>query len=292
MSEQYQFKRAIRLVLSNAEESLTIENLSIAFQIGKTLLGYPARGKIVIRNLSEDNIQRITQRYTTVELTGGYEGAEALLFLGNISNYSKERNGPTSEFHLVVKSSTTAWEASTFQKTFSAGTPLNTVLQELMASFQGVIPGQIAASPDWPTNLSSTVIAGSSRRSMDVLARTYNFDWNIVDGEVTVVSRGQALKDRPAYLISPATGLIGSPVLTEQGADFRVLLNPAIMLGRQIEMRSNYAQLGQAGVEFRRVRSSADGIYKVMDIRMTGDTNGVDWYYDLITWGVTNEYRN
>lgn len=292
MSEQYQFKRVLRLILSNAEESLTVEGLSMAFQIGKTLLGYPARGKIVIRNLSETNIQRITQRYTSVELIGGYEGAEALLFRGNISNYSKERNGPTSEFHLIVKSSTSAWEASTFQKTFAAGTPLSTVLGELMGSFQGVIPGQIAASPDWPTNLSSTVVAGSSRRSMDVLARTYNFDWNIIDDEVTVVSRGQALKDRPAYVISPATGLIGSPVLTELGADFRVLLNPAIMLGREIEMRSEYAQLGQAGVEFRRVRNTADGTYKVMDIRMSGDTNGVDWYYDLITWGTTSENRN
>lgn len=292
MSELFQFSRVCRVVLSNADEALTVENLAVRFELQKTLLGYPARGRITIRNLSETNIQKITQRYTSVDLYGGYLGAEALLFRGNITNYYKERNGPTSEFILIVKSSTSAWDESTFSRTYAAGTPALTMIRDVVESFQGVIPGQLVTDPNWPTNVSETTFSGSSRRAMDQLAREYNFDWNIVEGEVIVVPRGQALKDKPAYVITPQTGLIGSPVLTELGADFRVLLNPAIMLGREVEMHSRYAQLGQAGLEFRTVRNTADGIYKVMDIRMTGDTHGLDWYCDLITWGATSEYRN
>jgi hypothetical protein len=292
MSDQYQFGRALKLILSNADEFLIVENLSMSFSIQKTLLGYPARGRINIRNLGEANIQKITKRYTSVDLIGGYVGAEALLFRGNIMNYSKTRLTPTSEFSLIVKSSTAAWEDSTFSKAYTAGTPAATMINDVANSFEGVIPGSLVTDQNWPTNLADVTLSGSSRRVMDQLARDYNFDWNIVEGEVITLPRGQTLQDKPTYVITPATGLIGSPVITELGVDFRVLLNPAIMLGRQVEMRSKYGQLGQAGIEFRKVRNTADGFYKVMDIRMTGDTNAIDWYYDLITWGTTNEFRN
>lgn len=288
----YQFDRRCRVVLSNAEEQLEVDQLTIQFEIRKTLLGYPARGRISIFNLSEEAIQRITKVYTTVELYGGYAGAEALLFRGNITNYSKSRFGPTSAFVMLVKSSTTAWEASNFSKTYKAGTPVATIIREVAQSFDGVIVGQLLVDENWVPNVADLSLSGSSRRVMDQLAREYNFDWNIVEGETIVTPRGKALLDKPTIIVSTSTGMIGSPVLTDQGVDFRVLLNPAIMLGRQIEMRSRFGELGQGGVDFRRVRSSADGVYKVMDILMTGGTRSIEWYSDIVSWGTTNETRN
>lgn len=288
----YQFNRTCRLVLSNAEESLTVEELTIRFEIGKTLLGYPARGRIEIFNLSDENRQKITQRYTSVELYGGYVGASALLFRGNITNYYKDQNGPTGIFTLIVKSSTAAWEESTFTRTYIAGTPPATIINEVAASFKGVITGQIKTSPDWEPNLADVTVMGSSRRIMDQLARDYNFDWNIVEGEVIAVPRNAALEDQPVFVIDSDHGLIGSPVITDLGVDFRILLNPAILLGRQIELRASSVQLGQGAVEYRKVRNTADGIYKVMDIRMTGSVRSVDWYCDIIAWGTNSETRN
>lgn len=289
----YQFDRVCYVILTNAAgETLTVDTLDIVFNIDKTLLGYPARGRIEIFNLSESNIQKITRRFTDVDLIGGYRGKEALLFRGNVMNFFKSRYGPTSTFTLIVKSSTTAWEGSAFSKTYTAGTPPATVINDVVASFKGVIPGQIVVDPNWQPTLADATYTGSSRRVMDQLARNYNFDWNIVEGEVLVVPRNEAFKDKPVFVITPRTGLIGSPVLTEQGVDFRVLLNPAILLGRQIEMRSEFAQLGQAGVDFRRVRNTADGVYKVMGVRMTGGLRIVDWYSDIVAWGTTNDTRN
>jgi hypothetical protein len=288
----YQFNRQCRVILSNAEEFLEIEELTVRFDIQKTLLGYPARGRIEIMNLGVENIQKITQRYTSVELFGGYVGAEALLFRGNITNYYKDQNGPTGIFGLIVKSSTSAWEESTFSRTYAAGTPAATIINEVAASFQGVIKGQIITNPDWSPSLADVTVAGSSRRIMDQLARDYNFDWNIVEGEILAVPRGQAFQDQPRFIIQAGNGLVGVPVVTDLGVDFRILLNPAIMLGREIELRAASAQLGQQGVDFRKVRSNADGVYKVMDIRMSGSKRDIDWYYDIVAWGTNRETRN
>jgi hypothetical protein len=289
----YQFNRTTRLVLSNAEESLEVEELTVYFDIQKTLLGYPARGRIVVYNLSEENIQRITKRYTSVELYGGYVGNESLLFRGNITNYYKDQSGPTGMFVLIVKSSTSAWEESTFTRTYKAGTPPSTIINEVAASFKGVITGQIMTNPDWEPSLADVTVMGSSRRIMDQLARDYNFDWNIVEDEVIAVPRGQTLQDQPLYVIDSNHGLIGIPVITDLGVDFRILLNPAIMLGRQVELRGvQSVQLGQQGTDFRKVRNTADGVYKVMDIRQSGSKRDVDWYYDIVAWGTNSETRN
>lgn len=293
MSQLWQSDRYAKLVLSNADEELEVEGLRIRFEIGKTLLGYPARGRIEVYNLGEPNIQKITQRYTTVELYCGYldAGNVALVFRGNIINFFKTRFAENSVFTMVVKSSTTAWDDSYFAKTYRAGVAPETIITEVAQSFGGVIVRPIEAPESWVASLADVTLSGSSRQLMNQLSRTYNFDWDIMEGEVTVVPRGKALLDKAAYVITPLTGLIGAATITELGADFRMLLNPGIMLGRQVQLLTDSVQLGQANIDFRRVRNTADGLYKVMDIRLFGDTRGIDWFCDIVGWIAENEPR-
>ena len=117
---------------------------------------------------------------------------------------------------------------------------------------------------------------------MDILARDYNFDWNIDQNVLDVVGRGLSSDDKGVFNINPQTGLIGAPTLTELGADFRILLNPEILVGRQVFMDSATVQLAQAAIDIRKVRTTADGFYKVKETRLIGDTRGKDWYTDII----------
>lgn len=287
-----QFNRQYTLTLSNADgEVLVIEELRITFQLNKTLLGYPTRGRIEIYNLSEENIQRIGKRYSVATLEAGYATTKAHVFTSNIMNFYKSRQGVDSVFNLILAGEAPAWADSVFVRTYREGMPPSTILRDVAGSFEGVIIGTLLEDASWEAKLSSVTHAGNARTIMDKLARDYNFDWAIHDGQIDVIPRGQVLTDQPIYVITPETGLIGSPTLTELGADFRVLLNPDIMLGRQVQMSAESVQLGQEGLEFRRVRTTADGFYKVMDIRLMGDTRGLDWYCDIIGWRVGDEPR-
>ena len=67
---------------------------------------------------------------------------------------------------------------------------------------------------------------------------------------------GKAQMDAPTIALTPETGLIESPVVTDEGAAARMFLNPAVVLGCQIDLTS----------------ATLNGRYKVIALRHTGDT--------------------
>lgn len=281
-----QFNRRCRVSLYNdAGEGLVIEDLRVRFQLTKTLLGYPTRGKVEIFNLSEQNVQRITKQYTTVLVEIAYaENEYAQLFTSNIMNFYKDRQGTDSIFALILSGNAPAWNGSVFSKTYSEGVPVRSILEDVVGSFSGVLVGTILDDSDWGAKLSGVTHVGATRDVLNKLARDYNFSWAIHDNQIDIIPHDKVLVDREVHVLTSATGLIGAPTLTELGADFRSLINPDIMLGRRVKMDSSVVQLGQEGLEFRKVRNTADGLYKVMDLRYLGDTRGNEWYCDIIGW--------
>lgn len=286
-----QFKRGAKVEIFNDSETLSVEGLRIKFEVVRTSLGYPNRGKIQIYNLSEAKIQQITQRLSRVRLFAGYDGALPQVYEADLVNYYKSRLGVDSVFELVTGSGKRSWTSSQFSKTYEAGVSINTIVKEVVDSFVDVIPGVIVLPSDLQTKLQPLSLSGSSSSVMDILARDYNFDWNIDQNVLDVIGRGLTSDDRTTFNINPQTGLIGAPTLTELGADFRILLNPEVLVGRQVFMDSTTVQLGQAAIELRKVRTNADGFYKVKETRLIGDTRGQDWYTDIIGWRVEDEPR-
>lgn len=287
-----QFDRQYALdIFNDAGEQLEIRDLRVSFELTKTLLGYPNRGVVEVYNLAEEDIQRITQKFSTLRLFAGYAERVKQVFEANVKNFYKARSNPDSIFTFITSSGSRAWDSSVFSKTYNAGTSANTIIEEVGNSFDGVQLGARVSNPEWPTLLANGTFSGSSSRVMDQLSREYNFDWAIDQQELNIVPRGFALEDLPLVEITPDTGLIGSPTLTELGADFRVLMNPDLVPGRRVQMRADFVQLGQSGTEFRRVRTTADGIYKIMETRHIGDSRGQDWYTDIIGWRVGDEPR-
>lgn len=287
-----QFDRQYALdIFNDAGGQLEVRDLRVTFEVTKTLLGYPNRGVVEIYNLGEDDIQRITQKFSTLRLFAGYRGRVKQIFEANVKNFYKSRSNPDSIFTFITSGASRAWDSSVFSRTYTAGTSANTVIEEVGSSFDGVQLGARLSNPEWPALLGNATFSGSSSRVMDQLSREYNFDWAIDQQEVNVIPRGFALEDLPLVEVTPDTGLIGSPTLTELGADFRILMNPDLIPGRRIEMRADFVQLGQSGIEFRRVRTTADGIYKIMEVRHICDSRGQDWYTDIIAWRIGDEPR-
>lgn len=288
-----QFNRQCRVTFFDPKDqtqALVVDGLRVRFQLTKTLLGYPTRGKVEIYNLSEANIQRVTKRLTSVRVEAGYgaTGDMRQIFLSNIMNYYKTRQNVDSIFTLILSGSAPAWNGSTFNRTYREGVMPAQIIRDVAGSFADVIIGTILEDENWTSKLSSVTHAGSVVDIMNKLSEDYNFDWSVHDGQLDIVPREKIIEDRPVFVITPQTGLLGSPTLTELGADFRILINPDIMLARKLQMSTESVILGQEGLEFRKVRNTADGFYKVMDLRYLGDTRGNEWYCDIIGWR-TNE---
>jgi len=285
-----QFSRNARVEIAGVDSTLFVEGLRIKFEVVRTSLGYPNKGKIEIYNLDERKLEQVVERLAVVRLFAGYGGESPMIYEADIANHYKSRIGVDSVYTLITGSGRRAWETDTFSKTYAIGVDPAIIVGDVVASFPTLTPGVVALS-DAKTKLQPLTLSGNSHKVMDKLAKDYNFDWHIDQNQIDVIGRGLTVDDRPVYDITPLTGLIGSPTLTELGADFRILLNPDILVGRQVRMDSVGVQLAQAALEFRKVRTTANGFYKVKETRFIGDTRGQEWYTDIIGWRVADEPR-
>ena len=288
---QLQFDRRARIEVFNGTERLEVSDLRIRITIVKTLLGYPNRGTVEVYNLADESVQRITKKFSTIRVFAGYAGSVKQIYEADVFNFFKSRQSPDSVFTFITSSGSRSWEQSVFSRSYRKGTSVQTILEEVAGSFDGTQIGSIQINPEWSPLLKNATLSGGSASIMNNLSRTYNFDWFVDQNELHVVPRGMALNDKGIYDLSVDNGLIGSPTLTELGCDFRMLMNPDVLPGRLLRMTSEFVQLGQAGLEFRRVRTIADGVYKVMETRLVNDTRGSDWYGDIIGWRQGDEPR-
>ncbi len=90
-----------------------------------------------------------------------------------------------------------------------------------------------------------------------------------------------------ALVLSPGKGgLIGTPQQTQEGVNFKCLLNPSIMVfcPEPMMIKIDNSYIRQYSVEYNSAgfsRLDKDGVYKVIGVTHQGDTRGVEWYSNV-----------
>lgn len=274
-----QYKRAYELtIVPESGEARVIKELRISFEITKTLLSFPNLAKIIIYNPSPDTVESLTKKYTKISLNLGYEGNIKLVFTGQVRNVFESKTNVDRMITVYAGDGERSYQTSIFNKTFAETVSINTAITEVMNSFKELNLGEIAGLPTTKDKLRGQTLSGSSKDIMDSFAKEYGFNWSIQDGEIVVVPIDEPLTSQQAVLITPVTGLIGSPTITEIGADVTTYLNPELIpnVAFKIESASSEVQLGN--IFFRNVsKTSAEGFYKVLEVVFKGDSREGDW---------------
>jgi hypothetical protein len=136
------------------------------------------------------------------------------------------------------------------------------------------------------------------------LAGANDCKWFIQDGAVELVPN-TGYVPAPPVLITPFTGLIGTPEQTQNGLEITVLMNPSIKIGRTVQL--DYSNINQLRYGTDKgstllntllaqtsTKLSPSGTYYVMRAEHSGDTRGTPWYTKLtclstdITLGVAS----
>lgn len=108
---------------------------------------------------------------------------------------------------------------------------------------------------------------GPLAKQVQKLAQVGDVDVFIDDDTLVIKDFGKALKGQ-ALLVSAATNMIGVPTLDEKGVKVRVMFDPNIKLGQQIEIQSE-------------VNKAANGQYVIYAIAGSLASRAQDWYLDL-----------
>ncbi len=246
------------------EPGVRISDLRFEFSIEKTITAEPNALTLAIYNASGATRGKVNtwdkDKGLAVELSVGYAGQEEVLYRGQATKTWSERQGPDWITKIECGDGAKQIAETKVSKSFGAGASVQEVLAEVSDSL-GVTLGEIkgAISEQFANGFS---IDGLAKSVMDKLSARLGADWSIQDGELQVLSKLES-SGASAIILSPSTGLLGSPTKTDEGIDFESLIIPGIRPGRLVELRD--------------VATVATGFYKVGKMNINGDTRGEPW---------------
>ncbi len=289
-SSNEQYLRQCSFVVGDDSTGVELGNLHIKFKITHKDYETPNNATIRVYNVSDSTAKLVKKEFTNIVLQAGYSEL-GIIFTGNIRQVRRGQESNTDTYvEILASDGDLAYNYAVVNQTISANCTTNQQINaatKALTSY-GVTTGSIASVST--TKLPrGKVMYGMARKYMRDAAKTSGASWSIQNGKINFITLSGYLKDTAVELTS-ATGLIGRPELTNDGLMVRSLINPRFKVGTRIKINNaditanNYS--AKIGSWNERVKTNADGLYRVLAIDWTGDTRGNDWYCDLICVGI------
>lgn len=274
-----QFKREYELTITPTDgESRVITDLRLNFEVKKSILSYPNLAHISIYNPNDETLSTLQRKYTKVTLSAGYQGNQSSVFKGEVRNVLQTKSGVDRVLSFYAGDGERDWQNSFINKTYSESVNIKTIVNDVISTFKETAKGIIEGLPEVADNLMGETLSGSSKYVLDTLANEHGFEWSIQDGEIIITSENEPLSSSQAELISVTTGMVGSPTLTEIGADVTALMNPKLNPKTLFKIESQNADIKMGNLFFRDIKkTSAEGFYVVQEVTHKGDSREGNW---------------
>jgi hypothetical protein len=293
MSELFNRRAVVTLIPREAGSELRVEGLHIAFEVRKTVRAQSNKATVDLYNLAKSTRDRFHAKRDVLRVDAGYRGVFETIYEGEINEASSGRSVPDFVTRIECGDGDEAFQAQSVEQEFPAGTRVRDVIKRVAGAFTQPVPDQESPVLFGPApketkpsrirfrsidadlaalevDLSSAgfaivlrrafTVSGNAAEVMDRLARMWRFDWSVQDGVFQITSYGRAVVGE-SILLTPKTGLIGTPLKTEQGVKFAAFLIPQVRPGVLCTIESENVR----------------GSFRVEDARFLGDTEGSDW---------------
>lgn len=251
-------------------DRIRITGLRIAFEIEKTSSSFANSARIVIYNLSPDHwtILESTEPLVVI-LEAGYENGIDEIYHGDIEKSVYVKQGTDMIATIEGKSGQQSMMESRLDKSYEEGINVKTIIEDTAKAVKDAGGVVIKAAKDFlKSGEISDVIAqtglavsGIGKDILDRFMPRLGLEWSIQDNELQIIPWGGHTTEE-VVLLTPKTGLIGSPIKREEGIEFTSLLQGRIKPGRLVRIQSE----------------RINGDFRVRKAKLTGDTHEQPWY--------------
>jgi hypothetical protein len=233
----------------------------IEFDVQLTSRSGLNKAVIKLYNLSDRSVGHLERPQTVVTLSAGYPDLIAQIFSGSIAE-----RGATTEWTSGGDRITTIeageGELELQQTRIASSFAGKTSVIEVLEGIAGALNVGLY-QPDQIPSLeyqSGWVFAGLARSALDSIARDLRVEWSIQGGQLLLIEPG-ATTTESAYLISPASGLIGPAKRVKQGVELTSLLLPGLRPSRRVTVESD----------------ALSGFFKPTEVQHQGSYRGDIW---------------
>lgn len=268
-----QFIRQVRITFGQfGKTGKQTYRLRVAFNVSKTKEKQPNTAEIQIYNLNEDSRSLLGEDDVFFSLETKYREAAqwGLICSGDVQDVNHEKRGPDTITTVSLSDGFRDLRDSTINKSFPAGTTLKSVVDDILQTFKRVDGRNLAQGilDDAKEFVTGGTFSGKSLDVLDGILKPQGLIARINNNDLIVEPLFET-NETEAFLITPKTGLLGSPqkktfTINKQekkGITFRALLNPRIDVASIVKVESKYVQ----------------GEYIVYNINYIGDSHEGDF---------------
>lgn len=303
----YLWMRKWKILVIDAQdkEALNVSDLHVKFKVKKSREIYNF-ATIEIYNLTAETEQKILKEGDRVVIEAGYEGYLNSTADGSIAEI-KDDEGKTQEkqygkifdgqiiypsrrkenntdyvLSLLCIDGANILGANFVSKTLNKGVNQRQIVDAVCEKSLVKIPtNNITQGLSGQKLPRGKVIFGEPIDLIADVARGNAASYWINDGKLNMSKLTDVAEDE-AIVQSPETGLVGMPTQTQYGANFKLLLNPAIKIKSLVQLKNSEIIEAQVTPGQQQTSLDPDWIYQVIELTHTGDTMGNDWYTDCV----------
>jgi hypothetical protein len=243
--------RRVKVTIKPKPESQTpdwvvIDGFDISFDIKKTAEPEPNKGRIAIYNMPERLRNKLQlEDDSTIVLEAGYKSNASVLFTGNITRAISDIQGPDIVTNIDAGEGHKAYRKSYVAKSYGEGTPLKTVIEDIVNTFDGfkVTPAITSVLANIGKTIPNALtLDGRSAKILNEVLAPLGYGYSIQNGTIQI-TQSLGASDEPPVNLTYATGLVGAPQLGEQkgtgGAKkstitFQSFIQPDLRPGRRV----------------------------------------------------------
>lgn len=275
-----QYLRKARVTFNNGAlivnpGGMNLHEMKIEFNVSKGLESSQNTASISIWNLKEAHRNAVGKELDDVVLEAGYlppegGGNVGIIFSGQMRDVEHKRDGPDIITTISCGDGDKAFRRATISKTFPAGTKVETVVEEIFKQMEaeGLKRGEWKFPDDMPPFKRPYSMCGSCAREMDRLGRSRGFYWSSQNGVMEIVPGDGTIGG--VVLISPQSGMVDTPTITDNGVKVSALLNPEIRPGRRVRIESDVLEMNAEG-----------GVYRVSQCTFRGSNRDGDFIVEI-----------
>lgn len=218
-----------------------------------------------IHNLSDATIAQLEAPNQTLQIKAGTTFVGEI-FKGQITSRGvvTKNDIPNRTTTITAKDGRRIYRDTQVSRAYPPNTTVQSVVQDLLTlSGLPVGTGSVYPTDSFPAGWAHQ---GLWRQALTEILAPRGFYFTIQGGVIYVLNEASTAPGN-VPLLSPSTGLIGSPTRTKQGCNVASVLNSAIIAGRGIQVQSQFF----------------NGLYRCAVVEHRYDTDGLMWRTDAQT---------
>ncbi|AKJ73453.1 hypothetical protein SP40_12 [Salmonella phage 40] len=177
-------------VVSNETGAANIE-----FEVKKDNSKDPNKGYVTLYNLSDETVSYLdaNQRESiAIVLEAGFDGENQMLFSGTVEFVQDKWDGHTRQTKMILGDATTNIMTAKTARSYKKGTPLDTVLNDLISDLKLPIGKVVKFGAQ--TLQQSMAFTGNAANNLERLAKNTGSTFSVQDGAVYWTTQGKDLK--------------------------------------------------------------------------------------------------